>query len=209
MKFAQIPAGHFQLGWRYTGELPEDALCAWRDFAPLPDSLQRFSVTRRVLLPGFSIATRALPLAEILGDLDALDDLEGIAPLCELVDAKLAEQQLRLPSEDELEAACGGSLFAWGMQIPDGIPYAGETRFGLHRQPNYFGLQLNSDPYRVELVRHAFKLGDGGCAICGNYPWPLAWLSLAPSFRMLDHDVVDCFFETLEETWIRPVQLPR
>jgi hypothetical protein len=53
------------------------------------------------------------------------------------------------------------------------------------------------------------KLGDGGEAICGGYPWPAAWLALAPSFRMLDDDVAPAFHEFLEGTYIRPVRLLR
>ena len=34
----------------------------------------------------------------------------------------------------------------------------------------------------------------------------LAWLTLSPSFRLLDDDVADCFVETLETCFVRPVR---
>lgn len=48
---------------------------------------------------------------------------------------------------------------------------------------NAAGLEFLSDSYQVELVRHVFKLGDGGRAVCGGAPWPISWLSLATAYR--------------------------
>jgi hypothetical protein len=127
--------------------------------------------------------------------------------VCAHVEQRLAIDGLRVPTEDELEAAAGGSLFPWGTTIPEGIPYGNETTFVDHHRPQASGLVLNDDPYRMELTRCALKLGDGGAAICGDDRWPMAWLALSPSFRLTDADMVDCFPETLEATFVRPVKL--
>ena len=66
--------------------------------------------------------------------------------------------------------------------------------------------ELLADPYKVETVHHAFKLGDGGEAICGAYPWPITWLSLSPSWSLGNHDVQDCFLEFIEGAFVRPVR---
>ena len=60
---------------------------------------------------------------------------------------------------------------------------------GLHRHP-----------------RCALKLGDGGEAVCGSYPWPVAWLSLSPSYRLAGDEVDDLLTEFLEEAIVRPVK---
>jgi len=131
-------------------------------------------------------------------------DLEA---LCAALNDALAPHGLRLPSEDELEAACGGFLFPWGHEVPDGIPWGDETTFKGHKSPNALGLVLNHNPYRVEVVTNAFKLGDGGEAVCGAYPWPVAWLSLSPSYRLVGDSVEDLLTEFLEEARVRPVKL--
>jgi hypothetical protein len=159
-------------------------------------------------LAAFEIAQVSVPLEEILGDpYDLSEDIDSIAALCEAIDAELKFSGLRLPTEDELEAACGGQLFWWGMRVPDGRPYHTETSFHLHHQPNALGLLLNDDPYNLEVARSAFKLGDGGAALCGESPWPVAWLTLAPSWRLGEADVADLFLEHLETARIRPVRL--
>lgn len=204
--FTTIPAAIHELGWRFDGKLPEVARIPMGEFAAEGAIARSFSPPRSVALAEFQIATCAVPFSDLMGDPYDLCEISTVEALCELVDAKLAVSDLRLPTEDELEAACGGSLFFWGMTVPDGIPYGSETSFRGHKEPNAFGLTLNSNPYRVELVRHAFKLGDGGRSLCGGEPWPLAWLSLSPCFRMRNEDVEDCFIETLEEALIRPIR---
>lgn len=205
-EFATIPGGLYELGWRYTDLLPESAVAELEGSGGLAWWLGRFSAARKLELPAFEIATTSIPFRDVAGDPYELEGTDTLEALCALLDEKLAARGWRLPTEDELEAAAGGSLFAWGSEVPDGIPYGKETSFVRHVEPNGRGLFLNSDPYRVEITRHAMKLGDGGTAICGGDPWPLAWLTLAPSFRLVDADIEECFPETLEGARIRPVK---
>jgi hypothetical protein len=159
-----------------------------------------------VTLPEFEIATTVVPLCDLLGDPYELE-LATIEDLCDLLDKVLRPGGLRIATEDELEAAAGGSLFPWGQEVPDGIPYGAQTSFVRHRQPNAFGLTLNNNPYKVEVCRTVLKFGDGGCAICGAEPWPIAWLTLSPSYRLTTDDIAEFFPETLEEAYVRPVKL--
>jgi hypothetical protein len=206
MSFVTIPAATYELGWRFSGSLPSGALDDVSSLISLDDLTARFSTHRKVALAAFEVAARSITLQSVLGDPHELEDVATIEGLCALIDARLACDNWRLPTEDELEAAAGGALFAWGMKLPDGIPYGAKTSFVGHKKPNSFGLTLNSDPYQVEICRHALKFGDGGSSICGDDPWPLAWLSLSPSFRLGDDDIAECFLETLETAHIRPVK---
>jgi hypothetical protein len=205
LKLVPIPAATHELGWRFS--LPKRPR-ADPDVASLIDEyIAKCSPHRHVDLPSFEIARNPIPLADLTGDpYDLPEEVETLVDLCDFVDERLAAEGLRLPSEDELEASVGGSLFAWGMKIPDGIPYEDQTPFKGHRARTASGLQLLGDPYKVELTRHALKLGDGGSAICGGEPWPAPWLALSPSFRLTDEDIADCFIETLEECYVRPVR---
>lgn len=205
--FCTIPEGKHQLGWRFDEMLPPEVSSALDGFLPRAEWLRRFSPGRTVEIPAFEIARDSIALEDVLGDPYELDDdIVSIEDVCDAVDAVIRPAGLRLPSEDQLEAACAGALFWWGMRIPDGVPYGTETTFALHRRPTERGLVLNSDPYNVEVVRDAFKLGDGGAAICGAYPWPVAWLALAPCWRLGDEDVEDSFVEHLESARVRPVR---
>jgi len=207
MDFVTVASATFDLGWRFTQRLPRDVAEAMRSQRLLTDEMPAFSPARRVTLPAFDIATDVVPLSALLGDPSGLDaSVRTIAGVCELLDHALARDALRLATEDELEAACGGELFWWGMTVPDGRPYPGDTSFDLHLKPNARGMRLNQDPYRLEIVRDFFKLGDGGVSICGGEPWPAAWLALSPSFRVRDEDVGEAFVEFLETTFVRPVR---
>ncbi len=197
LRYVTIPSGMYELGWRFTESMPAEALV----------ELSRFAPHRTVVLSAFSIAATTVSFESVMGDPYELDELTSLNALCERIDAHLAKNGLRLPTEDELEAAAGGSLFPWGMEIPDGIPYGERTSFTKHQRLNDFGLALNADPYQVEIVRTALKLGDGGATICGSDPWPLAWLTLSPSYRLLEDMYEDCFTETLECARIRPVRI--
>lgn len=206
MRFVPVAANTYELGWRFTSALPDAALESLSSVVGLQELFARFSPRRTVALAAFEIATTSIPFQDLIGDPYELEEIASIEALCSLIDEKLAPANLRLPTEDELEAAAGGSLFAWGTELPEGIPYGNETSFTRHKEPNALGLTLNSDPYQLEICRHALKLGDGGSAICGGDPWPMAWLSLSPCFRLSDDDVAECFVETLEATRIRPVR---
>lgn len=200
--------GTFDLGWRFDDALPADARAGIDSFMPLPEVLKSFSFARRVELPRFWIATTTFVAQDLLADLDDDDDdyLLSLEDCCDQIDDLLRPHGLRLPSEDEIEAACGGGLFAWGDEVPQGEPREGKTTFKGHLTTNERGLELNSNPYRVEISRCAFKLGDGGEAICGGYPWPVPWLSFSPSYRRCGESVEDLLFEYLEEAQIRPVR---
>jgi len=204
MDLVVIPGGTYQLGWRFASpsgvHVASDAASAVADF------ITRCSAKRNVSLPTFEIARDPVPLADLVGDPYELEDVATLGRLCDVVDELLARERLRVPWEDELVAAAGGALFPWGMNVPDGIPYGNETSFTEHKKPNSLGLHLLADPYKVELSRTALKFGDGGAAICGGEPWPLAWLALSPSFRLTDGDISECFVETLEECYVRPVR---
>ena len=205
MKFIPIPGDRYELGWRFS--LP-DRVRESRAVASLVDGyIAKCSRHRHVELAGFEIARDPIPIADLIGDpYDLPEDIATLQALCDVVDERLMASGLRLPSEDELEAAAGGSLFPWGMELPDGIPYGDETAFDGHRAVAPFGLQLLGDPYKVEVSRYALKFGDGGGAICGDEPWPIAWLAMSPSFRLVDEDISDCFPETLEECYVRPIR---
>lgn len=206
MKFITIPAGMFKLGWRFE----QSAL--FTENTDNKSAINKFvalcSKKRSVDLPAFSIASEPIPISDLIGDpYDLEDDVDSLEALCNHVDEILLSKGLRLPTEDELEASAGGELFSWGNHIPDGKPYGKETSFVEHKKPNTFGLTLLGNPYKTELSRTALKFGDGGTSICGGDAWPLAWLTLSSCFRMSDQNIAECFSETLEECFIRPVRL--
>jgi hypothetical protein len=201
--YALIKGGTFTLGWRF--QLPAD-LAADPDALDAAQAYITYCSPQRVVtVPSFYIATEAAPLEDLVGnpyDLKVFD----LASLCNLLDSQLEPMGLRLPTEDELEIAAGGTLFPWGDRIPDGIPYKNETAFDAHRKPNAFGLRFLANPYRTEVSRSALKFGDGGSAICGGEPWPLAWIAMSNCYRLSDSAISDCFPETLEEAFVRPVR---
>jgi hypothetical protein len=204
MDFVAIPGGTFDLGWRFA--LPKQIRDNTDTASAVESYIAMCSEARKVTLPPFQIARHPLPISELIGDPYRLVGVATLKTLCDLVDERLASDALRLPTEDELEFAAGGTLFPWGDLIPDGIPYGNETSFLEHKKPNAFGLLLLGDPYKVELCRNALKFGDGGVAICGGDSWPLAWLALSPSFRLTDREISECFPETLEQCYVRPVR---
>lgn len=193
LRFVTIPSGAYELGWRFTPDLPPDVANM------LENAVGGFSEHRRIVLPAFEIATTTIRVDELLGDPYELA-ADSIESLCDLIDEVLAPYGLRLPTEDELEAAAGGSLFPWGLEVPAGIPQGAETSL------NSFGLALDANPYDVEISRNALKFGDGGIAICGGEPWPMAWLTLSPSHRLLSSHIQDFFHETLETAFVRAVK---
>jgi len=189
--------------------LTAEARAALEAFLPMDELLTRFSPARRVSLPAFDIAGEPLAAEELLDGVDdsVVDAIESLAALCDLLDDRLAPRSLRLPTEDELEAAFAGTLFPWGDHIPDGIPHGSQTAFRGHLEPDSRGLRLLGDPYQVEITRTAVKLGDGGEALCGSYPWPVPWLSFSPSFRLAGDFVENLLFEFLETAHVRPVRM--
>lgn len=210
IEFVGIDAGDHHLGWRHQHALTPEARAAVSAFMSEEQMLARFSSARRVHLPPFEIATAAAyPLEALLDEFGdpAIADLQSLADVCDLLDARLAQYSLRVPTEDELEAAFPDTLFPWGDAIPDGIPYGDRTSSRVHLESDLRGLRLLGDTYQVELTRTALKLGDGGEAVCGGYPWPMAWLSLSPSFRVSEESIDGLLAEFLETTHLRPVRL--
>jgi hypothetical protein len=207
LEFATVPGGRFEIGWRFSSQLSDEHWSAIVAFIAKEEFLGQFSTQRTVALPGFAIARESISIDEVLAESQDLDAANTLADVCDLVDRALLPFGMRLPSEDELEVACGGELFPWGTTVPKGVPYGSETSFVRHQEPTSLGVQANSNPYRVELVRTAFKLGDGGTALCGGYPWPIPWFALAGSWTMKGASVEDYLFEFLEEARIRPVRI--
>jgi hypothetical protein len=224
-EFIDLKPGTVELGWRFDSVLPTKATVAMSEFAfgaghpaalavgepdrhdpPADFRTLFFSRRRTVSVAPFKIATIAVPWGKIF----ICDDYRNIANVqeaCSRFNSKLAKYGWRLPTEDEFEVAAGGELFAWGNEIPDGIPYGKDTRFTKHTDKTSRGLLLNNNPYNVELVSTVFKMGDGGVSICGGNDWPIAWLALSPTYRLPEEMVVTAFPEYLESALVRPVLL--
>lgn len=146
LRYVDIPAAVYSLGWRFDDTISGEARQSMEAFLPWDELLKRFSPRRTVDLPSFSIATTTIAAEDLLSDIDDDDDghLESLAALCSALNLALGRHGLRLPSEDEVEAACSGGMFPWGDQIPDGVPYGDETSFTAHLAPNQYGLALNA-----------------------------------------------------------------
>lgn len=205
MKTLQIPGARHVLGWRHT--LSDAAWAGIDAFLPRATYMEAFSPAREVVLDAFEMRTEPVDVEALLEDVDdaTLDGIETVEALCDVVDGLLRPTGWRLPTEDELEAALGGGLFAWGDHLPEGSPYAAGA-FELHQRPTPSGLSMPSDTYQVELVRAAFKMSDGGSAVCGGYPWPVAWLTLSPCARVPD-ELLEDLFVWLENATIHPIRL--
>lgn len=208
MSFISISGGTLELGWCHS--LAEEAITsmagfvAWEEFAA-----QRLSKRRVVNLPSFEISETCLKLENLM-DLDEqqFTAVETFNDYCDAVDRVLKQFGTRLPTEDELEAAMDCRLFPWGEEFPTGSPYGNETTFKGHLRPSITGLIYNGDTYKTELTRSALKLGDGGEAVCGGYPWPMAWLTLSPAYRIDSTELLDdVLHEFMQDAEIRQVRL--
>jgi hypothetical protein len=207
MAFLEIAGGSYELGLRDVHALPLDSLANIEEFS-IDDLLSNFSGNRTVTVSPFRISVDPIRLNDLIQfDRNGFEKADTLSSVCETVDAILAQWGQRLPNEDEWEIALGPHLFPWGEIIPEGVPYAKQTSFSGHLRPSTKGFNYNSSTYITELCRTALKLGDGGAAVCGGYPWPSAWLSLACSHRLTDKDIEGCFFEFMEDTEIRAVLL--
>ncbi|MEV8535217.1 hypothetical protein [Streptomyces sp. NPDC051211] len=180
-EFALIPGGPVSLGfdldtWQPTPEQTADyAESLEQDFGYGPDLRAHLA---EVLSP-----RRSVVLATVLM---AVEDENLTGPPAD-VPAALAARDLRMPSSDEWEHACGAgadTLFRWGNDCPlDRIPYGDHT--GPQNQLNAFGLRIAYDTYRAELTSETTAVhgGDGGESVCGGYGHMLAWLPLATANR--------------------------
>jgi hypothetical protein len=206
-EFVNLSPGTVELGWRFDDVLPEKAAEAMSDFAFDRDFRTLFFSPRRtVSVAPFKIASIAVPWATLF-DCDDYGDVANLQEACTRFESHLAEFGWRLPTEDEFEFAAGGELFAWGNEIPDGIPSGKHTTFTKHKDKTARGLRLNDDPYNVDLVSAVFKMGDGGVSICGGNDWPIAWLALSPTYRAPEDMVDTALSEYLAGALVRPVQL--
>lgn len=204
MDLVSIPGGTYELGWRHKPE--GAALSALEEFVSLAELEVRHSPPRTVHLSAFEITASCVKLADLIeARADLFEHAASMSDYCDATDAVLAEWGFRLPTEDEFEAALGPASFPWGNEIPKGIPHSGQTQFRGHFQATSRGLSYNPSTYLGELVRTALKLGDGGEAICGAYPWPVPWLSFSPAYRIGGD--VDFLHEYLEGAEVRRVKL--
>ena len=207
LSFIDVPRCDASLGWRFDSVLSQEAADSLT--AHLGDYDFRhelFSPSRKVAIEPFSISAEPILWTELCKDHEKVEAADSLRAICSQLNAQLEPQGLRLPTEDELEIAIGGSLFAWGDTIPDGIPYSDYTEFEGHKQPNPRGILFNADTYSTELVDGYLKMGDGGVTVCGGEPWPMAWLSLSPAFRVPSEMYESCLPEYLETALIHPVR---
>jgi len=204
MKTTRIAPGTYPIGWRH--QLPELARQGIDSFLPREAYMEAFSKAREVELGGFEMQVEPVAVEALMGAIDdyVLEEICDVGGLCDRLDEVLASSGWRLPTEDEFEAAVGGGLFAWGHTLPAGSPYQ-PGDFELHQAPTSRGLMLPHNSYQVELVRAALKMGDGGSAVCGGYPWPVAWLTLSPSARVPESMLDDVFIWT-EDATVHPVR---
>ena len=118
--------------------------------------------------------------------------------LCE----NLKEEGFSLANLDEWEYLCGGgcrTLFPWGDDLDYNMNLLyfskeGNDKYDLE-EPNFFGLSIAYDPYKMEIVGeddYVFKGGDGGCNICGGYGDFLGYLPCSPYFnQVIDYEEED------------------
>lgn len=208
MSFISILGGTFELGWHHA--LAEDAMSSVESFVSWDEfAARRLSKRRTVELPAFEISETCLKLESLMELQPQLFNVaETFKDYCGAVDKALEQFGTRLPTEDELETAMGCRLFPWGDELPVGIPYGKETSFRGHLKPSITGLVYNGDTYKTELTHSALKLGDGGEAVCGGYPWPMAWLTFSPAYRIDSAELCDdVLYEFMRETEIRQVRL--
>lgn len=210
LRFITItPQSSMQIGWRYNDAFNPDVREVVSNYL-FAETDADFSVSsaRFVQIKPFEIAAEAFSWSEISSLSPAqINDVESLTHFCRILDCDLQQRGLRLPTEDEFEIACGGSLFPWGDEIPTGAPYQGMTGFEKHLQASEHGLKLNSNTYLTEVTHTALKLGDGGVSLCGGYEWPIPWLSFCPAFRVPQSMLDDCLAEFLDDTLVRPIKL--
>ena len=104
----------------------------------------------------------------------------------------LKDEDFSLPNLDEWEYLCGGgcrTLFPWGDDIDYNMNLFYYTKKGNKydlEEPNFFGLSIAYDPYKMEIIEAdelMYKGGDGGCNICGGSGMFLGYLPCSPYYN--------------------------
>ena len=125
-------------------------------------------------------------------EIELYDDIT-YEELCE----NLKDEGFSLANLDEWEYLCGGgcrTLFPWGDDIDYNMNLFYYTKKGNKydlEEPNFFGLSIAYDPYKMEIIdnKSFSKGGDGGCNVCGGFGEFLGYLSCSPYFnQVIDYE---------------------
>ena len=125
-------------------------------------------------------------------EIELYDDI-SYEELCE----NLKDEGFSLANLDEWEYLCGGgcrTLFPWGDDIDYNMNLFYYTKKGNKydlEEPNFFGLSIAYDPYKMEIIdnKSFSKGGDGGCNICGGYGDFLGYFPCSPYFnQVIDYE---------------------
>ena len=125
-------------------------------------------------------------------EIELYDDI-SYKELCE----NLKDEGFSLANLDEWEYLCGGgcrTLFPWGDDIDYNMNLFYYTKKGNKydlEEPNFFGLSIAYDPYKMEIIdnKSFSKGGDGGCNVCGGFGEFLGYLSCSPYFnQVIDYE---------------------
>ena len=125
-------------------------------------------------------------------EIELYDDI-SYEELCE----NLKDEGFSLANLDEWEYLCGGgcrTLFPWGDDIDYNMNLFYYTKKGNKydlEEPNFFGLSIAYDPYKMEIIdnKSFSKGGDGGCNVCGGFGEFLGYLSCSPYFnQVIDYE---------------------
>ena len=128
-------------------------------------------------------------------EIELYDDI-SYEELCE----NLKDEGFSLANLDEWEYLCGGgcrTLFPWGDDIDYNMNLFYYTKKGNKydlEEPNFFGLSIAYDPYKMEIIdnKSFSKGGDGGCNICGGYGDFLGYFPCSPYFnQVIDYEEED------------------
>ena len=120
-------------------------------------------------------------------EIELYDDI-SYEKLCK----NLKDEGFSLANLDEWEYLCGGgcrTLFPWGDDLDYNMNLLyfskeDNDKYDLE-EPNFFGLSIAYDPYKMEIIEAdelTFKGGDGGCNVCGGFGEFLGYLSCSPYY---------------------------
>lgn len=95
----------------------------------------------------------------------------------EILMQQIGEEGFSIPTKDEWEYLCGGgcrTMFPWGDSFFEECFGDEDDIYDLEEEteekPNFFGLFIAEDSYKLEVVQNGgFKGGDGGCASSGGF----------------------------------------